>query len=110
MSHRFAAISAMAVVASATSAQISFSVTITADNQYGLSTGALSSADGYVGGGMGPNANWTWYDSGRDPRPDAPYQGFNHDEYLIFRLPVNIPAASGAALLAAIPLAAGRRR
>ncbi len=63
-----------------------------------------------VGGGMGPDANWTWYDSGADPRPDAPYDGFNHDEYLIFRLPVNIPAPTTAGLFAVGALAGARRR
>ncbi len=34
-------------------------------------------------------ANWIWYDSGRQPGTTAPFQpGFDHDEYLIFRIPV----------------------
>jgi hypothetical protein len=38
-------------------------------------------------------ARWTWYDSGKDntanPFYPVPFNGFNHDEYLIFRIPVN---------------------
>jgi hypothetical protein len=63
-----------------------------------------------VGGGMGPDANWTWYDSGDDSNPNAPFVGFNHDEYLIFRLPVNIPAPGAAAVLGVALLGAARRR
>lgn len=39
-------------------------------------------------------ANWTWHDSGKDSRakyPDSPYvpfAGHNHDEFLIFRIPI----------------------
>lgn len=38
-------------------------------------------------------AKWIWYDSGNDPRanypasPYVPFVGFNHEEFLIFRIP-----------------------
>ena len=34
------------------------------------------------------NANWMWHDTGRDPSAGKPFEGFNHDEFLIFRIPV----------------------
>ncbi len=47
--------------------------------------------------GIPSDAHWIWYDSGNDNRaiyPQSPYvpftvphQGFNHDEFLIFRIP-----------------------
>ena len=63
-----------------------------------------------VGGGMGPDANWTWYDSGADGSSIAPYDGFDHDEYLIFRLPVNIPTPGTAGAMALLGAVALRRR
>ena len=46
-------------------------------------------------GNINSNAHFIWYDSGNDLRnkypafPHVPFAGFNHDEFLIFRLPVN---------------------
>ena len=37
--------------------------------------------------GIDAAARWTWYDSHKDSDPGAPFVGFNHDEYLIFRIP-----------------------
>ncbi|PTX60472.1 hypothetical protein C8N46_106116 [Kordia periserrulae] len=34
------------------------------------------------------NAHFIWYDSGKDSSAGAPFQGFNHDEFLIFRFPI----------------------
>lgn len=34
------------------------------------------------------NAHFIWYDSGKDSTTRAPFQGFNHDEFLIFRFPI----------------------
>lgn len=69
------------------------------------------SSGGQVGGGMGPDANWTWYDSGLDPSPNAPYvNGFDHHEYLIFRLPVNVPSPAAAVSLGLFGLVGARRR
>ena len=42
-----------------------------------------------IGGGMSPSASWVWYDSGMHTNPNAPFIGFDHDEYLIFRIPIN---------------------
>lgn len=46
--------------------------------------------------GIAANARWIWYDSRRDPSTNvppfgrsAPFLGFNHDELLIFRIPVD---------------------
>lgn len=33
------------------------------------------------------DANWIWYNSGKDTSKTAPFNGFNHDEFLIFRIP-----------------------
>jgi hypothetical protein len=50
-------------------------------------------ANGAAPWGPRPNidaaALWTWYDSGLDNSAGAPFVGFNHNEYLIFRIPVN---------------------
>ncbi len=45
---------------------------------------------GWYFGGIEPSASWIWYDSGNDPyagfvRP-VPIIGFNHDEFLVFRV------------------------
>jgi len=37
------------------------------------------------------DANWVWHNSGKNTRhPNNPFQGFNHDEFLIFRIPCNV--------------------
>jgi hypothetical protein len=36
-------------------------------------------------------ARWMWYDSNQDDRMCAPFAGFNHNEYLIFRVLVEGP-------------------
>jgi len=41
--------------------------------------------------GISPNANFIWFDTGLDTSsgtPAPPFNGFNHDEFLIFRLSV----------------------
>ncbi|AXG68929.1 hypothetical protein KORDIASMS9_01148 [Kordia sp. SMS9] len=35
------------------------------------------------------SAHFIWYDSGKDSSAGAPFQGFNHDEFLIFRFPIS---------------------
>lgn len=49
------------------------------------------------------SANWIWYDSGRGPGfpfiPD-PFYGFNHDEFLVFRVPGIAPEPASLGLLA----------
>lgn len=62
-----------------------------------------------IGGGMPAEARWTWYNSGDDPRGNAPFLGFDHDEYLIFRIPVNVPEPAGF-MLVALGAALIRRR
>ncbi|HCS64475.1 MAG TPA: hypothetical protein DIW64_10575 [Cellvibrio sp.] len=45
-------------------------------------------------------ARWSWYSSNGDTNPTSP--GFNHDEYLIFRISVNaqeVPEPSGLLLM-----------
>lgn len=40
--------------------------------------------------GIAGAARWMWWNSGNDPSATAPFSpGFNHSEYLIFRLPIN---------------------
>ncbi|MBI4578310.1 MAG: PEP-CTERM sorting domain-containing protein [Planctomycetes bacterium] len=58
------------------------------------------------------NAQWIWYDSGGStPGPYAvPINGFNHDEFLVFRVPGIAPEPASAALLALGGLAMLRRR
>lgn len=44
--------------------------------------------------GITTAAKWMWYDSGRDTQPQypsyVPFSGFNHDEFLIFRIPCEV--------------------
>lgn len=61
-----------------------------------------------------PSAQWVWYDSGSGtgvPTIPAPLGGgVNHDEFLIFRIPVDVPAPGAVVLLAMGAVAGGRRR
>lgn len=56
------------------------------------------------------NARWMWYDSGNHAHPDAPFQGFNHDEYQIFRIPVTAPEPATLAVLSTCAALTLRRR
>lgn len=38
--------------------------------------------------GIDSSARWTWYDGATDDQRGAPFAGFNHDEYLVFRIAV----------------------
>ncbi|MEM6684919.1 MAG: hypothetical protein AAF617_03900 [Bacteroidota bacterium] len=38
---------------------------------------------------IGSDARFVWYDSGRHQHSQSPFRGFNHDEFLIFRFPIN---------------------
>jgi|GEM_PF-4097013 len=48
---------------------------------------------------LGANPHWVWYDSGNDTsgRPVIPFEGFNHDEFLIFRFPLRLLSPCEAA-------------
>ncbi len=60
------------------------------------------------------SAEWIWYDSGRSPGwPSflpAPFAGFNHDEFLVFRVPGVAPEPTSVALLALGGIGLLRRR
>ena len=43
--------------------------------------------------GIDNAARWVWYDSNLDDRMCAPFVGYNHNEYLIFRVLVEAPPA-----------------
>ncbi|MEP0846375.1 MAG: hypothetical protein HRF50_06075 [Phycisphaerae bacterium] len=60
--------------------------------------------------GIAGDADWIWYDTGLGPSSPypAPFTGFNHDEFLVFRVP-NIPEPAGA-VLGLLGLLAVRRR
>lgn len=71
--------------------------------------------------GIGPTAEWIWYDSGLDTTPTypypAPFSGFNHAEFLVFRVPgvpsdgtVPEPASLCLSLAGVIGLAMVARR
>ena len=51
--------------------------------------------------GIPATAEWIWHDTGTGtsiPYP-APFDGFNHDEFLVFRVPGVVPEPGSAALL-----------
>ena len=58
---------------------------------------------GWTFASIDPSASWIWYDSGNDPytgtfRP-VPINGFNHDEFLVFRVAGAVPEPGTMALL-----------
>ncbi len=69
--------------------------------------------------GIDDDARWMWYDSGNDTTSANPpftvppgSSGFNHDEYLIFRIPVEAPEPVTMSMLGlgGLGLLARRRR
>jgi len=60
------------------------------------------------------SAQWIWYDSGKDTSVSSvlpiPLRGFNHDEFLVFRVPGAVPEPVTAVLLGVGAVLFGRRR
>lgn len=66
----------------------------------GYSNGAAPSPWGTRPGISGA-AQWIWHDSGKQASPfpyPVPFDGFNHDEFLVFRVP-NVPEPASLILL-----------
>jgi hypothetical protein len=93
---------------------------ITPTSVPGYDNGSSPSPWGAVSG-ISPGAEWIWYDSGLDPGGfiPAPFNGFNHAEFLVFRVPgvpgaVKMPEPASAVLsllgAAGLALVARRRR
>lgn len=56
------------------------------------------------------NTDFIWHDTGRDNSSIAPFDGFNHDEFLVFRVaPVPEPSAGLLDLVSAMSLCLIRR-
>jgi hypothetical protein len=58
--------------------------------------------------GIDAAANWVWYSSNGDPDPTTP--GFNHDEWLVFRISVAVPEPGTLVLFALGLVAMAARR
>jgi len=60
------------------------------------------------------SAQWIWYDSGKNPLGNgampSPLAGFNHDEFLVFRVPGVAPEPASLLLLAVSGIAVFRKR
>ena len=54
--------------------------------------------------GISNDASWIWHDTGKDKQKGAPFSGFNHDEFLIFRFPVQLISGAESTL---VPLSSG---
>ena len=62
--------------------------------------------------GISGTAQWIWHDSGNQASPfpyPAPFDGFNHDEFLIFRVPNTPEPGTAFGLLASLALLLRRR-
>jgi len=62
--------------------------------------------------GIPANATWIWHDSGLDPGGfwPAPYSGFNHEEFLVFRIAGIAPEPTSLALVTLGAAMFARRR
>ncbi|MBX3382627.1 MAG: PEP-CTERM sorting domain-containing protein [Phycisphaeraceae bacterium] len=58
--------------------------------------------------GISPNARWIWHNANNAPDPTI--GGFNHDEFLVFRIAGAVPTPGALALLGMGGLVAARRR
>ena len=69
---------------------------------------------GWYYASIDPSASWIWYDSGNDPYAGTfapvPINGFNHDEFLVFRVAGAVPEPATMSLLAVGAMALFRRR
>lgn len=45
--------------------------------------------------GISDDANWVWHNTGNHNHAQAPFYGYDHEEYLIFRFPVSKVSDSG---------------
>lgn len=59
--------------------------------------------------GISPNAHWIWHRAPNGPI-DPLHGGFNHEEFLVFRIAGAVPAPGSAALLGLAAGVAARRR
>ncbi|MBL8746924.1 MAG: hypothetical protein JNK58_11275 [Phycisphaerae bacterium] len=57
--------------------------------------------------GISNNARWIWHSANGDPDPTSP--GFNHDEFLVFRIAGAVPAPGAVSLLSLAAVGLMRR-
>jgi hypothetical protein len=83
----------------------------------GNNTGTFPPTNPWVAVGVIlPSSQWMWYDSGKDTVSSTlgfspPFRlGFNHDEFLIFRLPVPEPSSLGVVFVGAVLIGLRRGR
>ena len=69
---------------------------------------------GYYYTNIDTSASWIWYDSGKDIVPStfapAPIKGFNHDEFLVFRVAGAVPEPATMSLVGLGALGLFRRK
>jgi hypothetical protein len=72
------------------------------DNDPSTSTSPYSNPWGIVYPNIPASANWIWYDSGKDTTNinyPSPLEGFNHDEFLVFRVAGIVPEPTTVMML-----------
>jgi hypothetical protein len=72
---------------------------------------------GWTFPGIESTASWIWYDSGNDPSTSTawpyrakPFHGYNHDEFLVFRVAGAVPEPATMAMLGLGSLALIRKK